>query len=1097
MTCYERELSSQLDIIYEGEGSKIATRFYIPVLKRTKSYFRISGFFSADSFTVIATGLAGLIKNDGNMKLIVGLHDVNPEILEAYRLSRERAKEILEEFGREIAQDLDKVADEIAKRRIEALAWMLANGTLEIKVALPKKTFLGLGNGIFHEKLMIFTDSDGCIIAAVGSANETRHAYEVNGENLTVHMSWREGHSEYIRRYFDRFNALWDDVHPDYIVFPLPEVVRRKLWDKFYPKSMPELDPLEEQAVERVDRNVCKLLTPVARLIQHLGETKHFAHLGIGPVILYPHQAYTVDYVLSRFPHRAVLADEVGLGKTIEAGAIIKRLISSGKVERVLILAPKNLTRQWLEEMWERFGLRFWLFDNIRRAFVSADGDLRPVSDDENPFDIGGIDLVVASWHYVRGSRKRSPEVLNSRKFFDLLVIDEAHHARRKRYIASQETETTRLYELVSELSVTSPNILLLTATPVQLYASEALDLLGLLGVRGPWVHEELLETYFQLLTSNPPSEIIEQDIRKCFTMVSWFAQNFLTQNDVEEILANVSGERKSYLSALRRDMDFDSLSKNLDLDAIKRILYAFNPLQWFMVRNTRDKLASIGFTFPERDIKEEPVELSSEHKEILEELDRYLREEYGRYEKVLQERSRAVVGLVKSVYHQRFVSSFTAAYLTVRNRREFLEALLRGDREALLRAASEMLEDVEFEGDEEEVIESMEELLREKGREPIIREINVLKELEWRLSGYSLDSLSLTDPKLRRVANIVRELVDSGNKVLVFSKYTDTVEAVVRFLIKGGFFLKNEIGIYTGEGGKLYDDREKDFVVVSKDVIVEKLSEGSIKVLVCSDAASEGLNLQAASAVVNVDMPWNPAKVEQRIGRVDRLGQKAKVVYVRNIWYPESIEAQMYKALFQRKEIYRLVVGPAQDIISEGLRKALDVGGTYESINRIVEETLAEVEKLKSEIARVVGIFSGVSWPGEGYEYQEVVRRLVDFVFKACKALKIGVELEDGRLVFEEDKLPRELRRWNRISVNVGVSNALTPAHPIIRWLCERVVALGDDGSARFPKSVYLVLDKGGLWSVRVISEEGGAQEELDARGVLSLLDELLGVVE
>jgi len=1096
MTCYQRELGKELDIVYEGEGSKLAVGFYIPVLRRTKAYYRVSGFFSVDSLTVIATGLAGLIKNEGKMRLIVGLHDVNPEIIEAYRLSREKAAEILEEFGRKVAQDLDKVADEIARRRIEALAWMLANGTLEVKVALPRKTFLGLGNGIFHEKLMIFTDTDGCIIAAVGSANETRYAYEVNGENLTVHMSWREGHLEYIRRYFDRFNSLWDDKHPDYIIFPLPEVVRRKLWEKFYPKSMPASDPLESQTMEHVDHNGCILLTPAARLIQHLGETKYFAHLGIGPVILYPHQAYAVDYVLSRFPHRAILADEVGLGKTIEAGAIIRRLISSGKVERVLILAPKNLTRQWLDEMWERFGLRFWLYDNIKRAFVSADGDLRPVSNDENPFDIGGIDLIVASWHYVRGSKKRDPEILNSRKFFDLLVIDEAHHARRKRYIASQEIETTKLYELVSELSVTSPNILLLTATPVQLYASEALDLLGLLGVRGPWVHDELLETYFKVLISNP-SEISDQDIRKSLSMIVWFAQNFLNQKDVERILANILGERETNLNYLRKVLDFDFLRKNFDLETVKRILYAFNPLQWFMVRNTREKLASIGFSFPERDIKEIPVELSSEHKEILDMLDRYLREEYGRYEKVMRERSRVVVGLVKSVYHQRFVSSFTAAYLTVKNRREFLEALLQRDREALLKTAAKMLEDVEFEGDEDEVIESMEELLREKGREPILRELNVLKELEWRLSGYSPDSLSLTDPKLRKVANTVKELVDSGNKVLVFSKYTDTVEAIVRFLIKGGYFLKSEIGIYTGEGGKIYDDGEKDFVSIRKDVLVEKLSEGTIKVLVCSDAASEGLNLQAASAVVNVDMPWNPAKVEQRIGRVDRLGQKEKVVLVRNIWYPDSVEAQMYKALFQRKEIYRLVVGPAQDIISEGLRKALDVGGTYESINRVVEETLAEVERLKNEIARITGIYSGVSWSGKGYEYHEVVRRLIEFIFKACKALKIGVKMEDGKLVLDDDKLPSELKRWNKININVGVNNALTPSHPIVKWLCERITANADSSMVKFPKSIYLVLDEGGLWSVRIISDESSAQEELDAEGVLRLLDELLGVTE
>jgi hypothetical protein len=333
MVCYKPELGERLDIIYEGLGARLASEFYIPVLRRTGEYWRVSGYFSVDSLVIISTGLAGLIKNGGRMRLIVGLHDVSPELVEAYKLSRERAREILEEFGVRVARDMDSIADEISRRRIEALAWMLVNGTLEVKVALPKKTFLGLGNGIFHEKLMVFKDLDGCVIAAAGSANETRYAYEVNGENLTVHMSWREGHLEYIKRYMDRFEALWEDRHPDYVVFNLPEVVEKKLRERFYPAVKPELDPLEYR-----EKQLCQPLVPVAKLVKHLGEVKGFAYLGIGPLILYPHQIYAVDYVLSRFPHRAILADEVGLGKTIEAGAVIKRLISTGKVQRVLIL---------------------------------------------------------------------------------------------------------------------------------------------------------------------------------------------------------------------------------------------------------------------------------------------------------------------------------------------------------------------------------------------------------------------------------------------------------------------------------------------------------------------------------------------------------------------------------------------------------------------------------------------------------------------------------------------------------------------------------------------------------------------------------------
>jgi len=1090
MSCYATELKETLDIFYEGVGYKLASKFYIPVLKRTKEYWRISGYFSVDSLTVIAVGLAGLIKNNGRMRLIVGLHDISPDLIEAYRLSRERAKEILEEFGKRMSQELENLADEISRRRIEALAWMLANGTLEIKVALPKRTFLGLGNGIFHEKLMIFRDFDGCIVAATGSANETRYAYEVNGENLTVHMSWREGHSEFIMRYIDRFEALWNDRHPDYVVFPLPEAIERKLKEKFYPAERPERDPIEDQ-----DVLACRSLVPAAKLVLQLGEIKDFAHLGLGPLILYPHQAYVVDYVLSRYPHRAILADEVGLGKTIEAGAIIKRLLASGKVQRVLILAPKNLTRQWLDEMWNRFGLRFWLFDSSKRAFVSADGEIYVLQKNQNPFDAGGIDLIVASWHYVRGTKKKHPEILASSKYFDLIVIDEAHHIRRKRYLGSKKTEPTRLYELVSELSVTSPHVLLLTATPVQLHVTETMDLLTIIGLGGPWVHEELFETYFQLLTREP-SEINTQDVEKCLEMLTWFIRNYLPKDVAEKILNSLlQGSKEAIIHNLLEGKDVKRIVNELNFNELRKLLIGLHPLQLFMVRNTRDKLKSVGFTFPERNVQEEPVDLSSEHKRLLEQLDQYLKEEYGLYERILKREARPVIGLVKSIYHQRFVSSFTAAYYTVKNRIEFLRALLHGDKEALLRAASQIFADEELEGDEEEVIEVMENLVNRVGRDPIIRELKKLEELEEKLRDFSLDVLSLRDPKLKKVAEVVKELVNSGNKVLVFSKYTDTVNAVVHYLLKGGYFTRSEIGMYTGEGGRLFKEGSMNPVPVSKDDIVKELEEGSLKVLVCSDAASEGINLQAASAVVNVDMPWNPAKVEQRIGRVDRIGQKANVVYIRNVWYPDSIEAQMYRALFLRKELYNIVVGPAQEIISEGLRRALDEGRTYESIRKIVRETLEKVEELKQNIAKTMGIYSGTSWEGTGYDSSEVVSKLTKFIIKACKALNLDIRQENDKLILDEKRLPKELRRWNNISLSVGSRNALTPSHPIIKWLCDEIILRAGGESIRYPKSIYLVKDSDGFWHVRVISEEGGAMEELDARGVLSLLDELLEV--
>lgn len=94
MACLRDDLRSSLDILYEGDGDKITRDFYIPVLKRATSYSRVSGYFSVDSLAVVAAGLAGLVSNNGKMKLILGAHDLGNELREAYIMSQERAEQI-------------------------------------------------------------------------------------------------------------------------------------------------------------------------------------------------------------------------------------------------------------------------------------------------------------------------------------------------------------------------------------------------------------------------------------------------------------------------------------------------------------------------------------------------------------------------------------------------------------------------------------------------------------------------------------------------------------------------------------------------------------------------------------------------------------------------------------------------------------------------------------------------------------------------------------------------------------------------------------------------------------------------------------------
>jgi ATP-dependent helicase HepA len=172
-----------------------------------------------------------------------------------------------------------------------------------------------------------------------------------------------------------------------------------------------------------------------------------------GRVDLIPHQMYIASEVASRLVPRVLLADEVGLGKTIEAGLILHRLHLTGRAERVLILVPEPLIHQWFVEMLRRFNLLFSLFDEERCASIEQhDPSANPFLDSQ---------LVICSVNYLAGNSRRAEQALQAG--WDLLVVDEAHHLEWSHEAASPQ------YALVESLAKKTPGLLLLTATPQQL----------------------------------------------------------------------------------------------------------------------------------------------------------------------------------------------------------------------------------------------------------------------------------------------------------------------------------------------------------------------------------------------------------------------------------------------------------------------------------------------------------------------------------------------------------------------------------------------------------------------------------------------------
>ncbi len=209
--------------------------------------------------------------------------------------------------------------------------------------------------------------------------------------------------------------------------------------------------PQERLFAGQIDRMSRFTLRYEALIHQHKRRLNPTRGLAGGRVSLIPHQIYIAHEVGHRYAPRVLLADEVGLGKTIEAGMIIHQQLLSGRAHRVLILLPETLQHQWLVEMLRRFNLHFSLFDEERCIEAFADA--------ENPFETE--QLVICSLDFLRKKRRRFEQVLEAE--WDLLVVDEAHH------LEWSEEAPSRAYEMVEALAEQVPGVLLLTATPDQL----------------------------------------------------------------------------------------------------------------------------------------------------------------------------------------------------------------------------------------------------------------------------------------------------------------------------------------------------------------------------------------------------------------------------------------------------------------------------------------------------------------------------------------------------------------------------------------------------------------------------------------------------
>ena len=571
-----------------------------------------------------------------------------------------------------------------------------------------------------------------------------------------------------------------------------------------------------------------------------------FAAVDTSNIDPYPHQIDAVyNRLLTQRPLRFLLADDPGAGKTIMSGLLIRELVLRGDVARCLIVAPGSLVEQWQDELWDKFGLSFEL---MSRAAVEA-------SRTGNPFT--ERNLLIARVDQLSRSEELTAKVRASD--WDLVIVDEAHKMSAHRY--GDELRRTKRFVLGETLRECARHLLLLTATP----------------------HNGKNEDFLAFMTLIDPER---------------------------------------FAGRLRGGSDGDDGPRMPDVSDVMRRLVKEN-LRTFEGRRL----------FPQRHAHSLNFELSDPESELYEAVTKYVSEGMNRAARMREEGDASrgiIVGFALAGLQRRLASSPAAIYHSLRRRRDRLAeqaAELRRlaasgrpvpliDLPKGVRIAN--LDDFDFDdyGDAER--EDLEDVVIDAATaagtaDELEAEVAELEELvrladEVRRSGVDtkwlelrglMRSMRFASPESCAVPNPdPADNTEPVRKLIVFSEHKDTLEYVAgRIEAELG---RPEAVVRIHGGIKRHDRR-----AVQDRFRVDP----TVRVLVATDAAGEGVNLQVANMVVNYDLPWNPNRIEQRFGRVHRIGQH-RPCHLWNLVAHRTREGKVFERLFAKIEEQRGTYG-------------------------------------------------------------------------------------------------------------------------------------------------------------------------------------------
>jgi SNF2 family DNA or RNA helicase len=697
--------------------------------------------------------------------------------------------------------------------------------------------------------------------------------------------------------------------------------------------------------------------------------------LGRTNLVIEPYQILPVMKVMAAPRQRHLLADDVGLGKTVQAGLVMAELIARGRGDRVLIVTPAALVRQWQEEMRDKFELDFEIFDS-----ETIDTLTRQLPAAANPWRYRN--RVLTSLDYAK--QDRVWRVLKAASW-DLVIIDEAHYVAESGSVTHPvRTDRSRFAAQLAELT---DSLLLLTATP----------------------HNGYDHSFWSILSLLDP--------------LRFPTPSHMTREGIEQLMMRRTkrGIRNRDGSPRFRDRKVDEIRMSLDA--------------------------------PEFEAE----------KRLYEALTRYTKQQWRRAKKE-STAERLAVGFAMTVLRKRAASSLGALRQSLRNRLDSLspEIMVPNVRRGLYASyqAGIPLSETQTERVEGQVLG----VPAESGAEGVSRERQALERLV-RLAEAASDE---NDHKAARLVHALNELTapDPDRKVIVFTEYRDTLDYLETYLRERGF--GDRLILMHGS----MDRAEREANVV-------QFNRPGAAILLATDAASEGLNLQFnCHTVIHYELPWNPNRLEQRNGRVDRWGQTHDVE-VYNMVLAGTIEDDILARLVTKIERIRLHLGSASDVLGivseldiEGAIMDADEGESAEMAGRELERHVdRELEKVEGagSLLSISGSFAEPEWREVEQEIEETRRDLPNEKevegFAGVALREFGGQMQEqcpgifridapaGLLArgVEPHYAAATFRREVALADRSGEVTFIPVGHPLLQTLVSRIKVAAEEDGARW----------------------------------------------